>query len=157
MVWVTHQHSDHLGGARGAFRRVQARLLVDNGTEDDVKQVEVLHDAANFAGAEYRVVEPGHAEVHFNVNLQKRADGWGKLSWHRRFGGVREADGDSGVSCGAHAVGGAAPPFLGCTRRPRARPALSSGIVVHRLRMGRWVTGTPCPPAKRQTQRRVAA
>jgi competence protein ComEC len=67
MVWITHQHSDHLGGAEGVFGKFRVRFLVDNGQDSSVKQVERLHQAARSAGAMYQVVDPGHADVPLDV------------------------------------------------------------------------------------------
>jgi competence protein ComEC len=58
LVWITHQHSDHLGGAEGLFQHIKARFLVDNGRDGDVKQVERLHTAVTNTGAQYRPVKP---------------------------------------------------------------------------------------------------
>jgi competence protein ComEC len=63
LVWITHQHSDHLGGAQGVFERVRVRYLVDNGLDGDSKQVARLHTAATRAGAEYRPVNPSHPSL----------------------------------------------------------------------------------------------
>ena len=61
LVWITHQHSDHLGGAAGVFEHVGSRFLVDNGRDGEAKQVEVLHTAATRGGGQYRAVKPGRA------------------------------------------------------------------------------------------------
>ena len=58
LVWITHQHSDHLGGAQGVFQHLKAKYLVDNGLDGESKQVARLHETATNTGAIFRRVTP---------------------------------------------------------------------------------------------------
>lgn len=68
MVWITHQHSDHLGGAKGVFRQIRSTYLVDNGTDANATQVRTLHQAAQAAGAVYSIVAPGQTDIPLSVS-----------------------------------------------------------------------------------------
>ncbi len=79
MLWVTHQHSDHLGGAPAVLSRFKVLHVVDNGTERAVKQVMALQQAA--AGANVTVVGPGREVVPLQVEEPLKLiavvpDGW---------------------------------------------------------------------------------
>lgn len=67
LAWITHQHSDHLGGASGVFQRVHVLHLVDNGTDPGARQVQALHEAAGRGGAAVDVVDPQHTKVPLAV------------------------------------------------------------------------------------------
>ncbi len=63
MIWITHQHSDHLGGAHEVMGKFATRLYVDNGREADKGEVKRAHDAAHTAGAALAIVDPEHSAV----------------------------------------------------------------------------------------------
>lgn len=63
MIWITHQHSDHLGGAHEVMGKFATRLYVDNGREAEKGEVRRAHDAAHAASAVLAIVDPEHAEV----------------------------------------------------------------------------------------------
>jgi competence protein ComEC len=59
LLWITHQHSDHLGGAEDVLRRFRTELLVDNGEELQKREVMRVHLAAQVNGTRYSPVLPG--------------------------------------------------------------------------------------------------
>jgi competence protein ComEC len=64
LLWITHQHSDHVGGAPGVLETFRAALYVDNGL--DLDKTAVVRDAraaAIAAGAQLHVVDPQHADA----------------------------------------------------------------------------------------------
>jgi competence protein ComEC len=63
LLWITHQHSDHLGGAADVLANYKVATLVDNGQEPNKKEVRGMHEAAARAGARYVTVDPEHHEV----------------------------------------------------------------------------------------------
>ena len=63
LLWITHQHSDHLGGAVDVLANFKVAALVDNGQEPSKKEVREMHEAAARAGARYVTVDPEHHEV----------------------------------------------------------------------------------------------
>ena len=67
MVWITHQHSDHLGGAPAVLEAITAKAYVDNGTEPTKNQVVKAHDAATSHGAALVVVDLEHTAVPVQV------------------------------------------------------------------------------------------
>lgn len=62
MLWITHQHSDHLGGAPDVLASLPVRLVVDNGRDARKAEVRHVHEAAAAAGAMLRVVDPSQPQ-----------------------------------------------------------------------------------------------
>ncbi len=58
MLWITHQHSDHIGGAPEVLASVPVTLYVDNGRDERKAEVRRARDAATARGAQVRVVDP---------------------------------------------------------------------------------------------------
>jgi competence protein ComEC len=58
LMWITHQHGDHLGGAAGVFRSFPVAMYADNGRDARKAEVRRTHRAARAAGAAIRVVDP---------------------------------------------------------------------------------------------------
>lgn len=58
MLWITHQHSDHLGGVPGLASIARPALYVDNGTDLTTRGVKKARAAATAAGAAIHVVDP---------------------------------------------------------------------------------------------------
>jgi beta-lactamase superfamily II metal-dependent hydrolase len=63
LVWITHPHSDHVGGAAEVIRRFGAQAYVDNGRDEGRSEVRLAREAAAQAGALVRVVDPLHREI----------------------------------------------------------------------------------------------
>ena len=68
LLWVTHQHSDHLGGVADLVTKFPVRQYVDNGRDLDPankqdKEVLDTRAAVQKADASITVVEPGHTEL----------------------------------------------------------------------------------------------
>lgn len=59
LVWITHQHSDHLGGAADVIEKLRVGHLVDNGQEPKKAEVRRLHEAAAARGVPITSVGPG--------------------------------------------------------------------------------------------------
>lgn len=58
MMWITHQHSDHLGGVPGLAPIARPAHYVDNGTDLTTPGVKKARAAATAAGATVHVVDP---------------------------------------------------------------------------------------------------
>lgn len=56
-MWITHQHSDHLGGADDILGRFKVGLYIDNGTDLDKPTVKRMRDAAKQNGVSVQVVD----------------------------------------------------------------------------------------------------
>lgn len=65
LVWITHQHSDHLGGVAGVLAAFGATRYVDNGRDLEKTTVKEAREAATATGAMIRVVDVEHPEVPF--------------------------------------------------------------------------------------------
>jgi competence protein ComEC len=63
MLWITHPHSDHVGGAPEVIRSFPVRAFVDDGREPGKGEVRRARQAALERGATVSVVEPGRTEV----------------------------------------------------------------------------------------------
>jgi competence protein ComEC len=60
VVWVTHQHSDHLGGAPEVLAEFKVGMYVDNGRDVTKPEVRRARQAAEEHGVGVRVVDPEH-------------------------------------------------------------------------------------------------
>ena len=63
LVWITHQHSDHIGGVPEVLDAFAVRAYVDNGRDPRRAEVGRAHRAARDHGATMGVVEPGHTTL----------------------------------------------------------------------------------------------
>jgi competence protein ComEC len=63
LLWITHQHSDHLGGAVDVLSTFEVKHYADNGQEEDKQEVKKVHAAASERGTELHVVDPEHPVV----------------------------------------------------------------------------------------------
>ena len=61
LLWITHQHSDHIGGVPAILERFRVVTYVDNGRDGGSAQVKRARAAAAAAGATVRVVAPPSA------------------------------------------------------------------------------------------------
>jgi competence protein ComEC len=75
VVWITHQHMDHLGGAPDLLARFNVRKYVENGRDQDSPEVTVAHSAAAAANTPVRTVSPSNvvSPLSSATNLRIRA------------------------------------------------------------------------------------
>lgn len=59
LLWITHQHADHLGGAAGVLRAFHVGVYADNGRDPSKAEVKRTHRAARESGAALRVIDRG--------------------------------------------------------------------------------------------------
>lgn len=62
LMWITHQHSDHIGGAPRVLENFKVLSYVDNGRDDRKAEVRRAHQAAEERGTIVRVVDPDHPD-----------------------------------------------------------------------------------------------
>jgi competence protein ComEC len=60
LLWITHQHSDHIGGAPEIMQTFAIERYVDNGRDARKPEVERAHRAAEADRANIHVVAPAH-------------------------------------------------------------------------------------------------
>ncbi len=60
VLWITHPHSDHLGGAVDVLGAIRVGALVDNGRDLDKPGVAAVHRAALAHGTRIVTVDPKH-------------------------------------------------------------------------------------------------
>jgi competence protein ComEC len=58
-LWITHQHSDHLGGVPTALKDLSLGVYVDNGRDFTKDLIKDARDAATASGAQLVVESPG--------------------------------------------------------------------------------------------------
>lgn len=63
LVWITHQHSDHIGGALDVLRSFVVKQYADNGRDGDAAEVRAVHDEALARGVPMADVDPLHARA----------------------------------------------------------------------------------------------
>lgn len=63
LLWVTHQHSDHIGGAPEVLAAFKVGTYADNGKDEHKAEVRLAHRAALEHGARIAIVDPAHAEA----------------------------------------------------------------------------------------------
>jgi competence protein ComEC len=63
LLWISHPHSDHVGGAAGVIDAFAVGVLVDNGRDGTRPEVAAAHRAAEQRGTAIRVVDPAHRDV----------------------------------------------------------------------------------------------
>ena len=61
LLWITHPHSDHVGGAADVLDAFAVRAFVDNGRDTKKEEVRSARRAAEQHGVAMRVVDPEHA------------------------------------------------------------------------------------------------
>lgn len=60
LLWITHQHSDHIGGARDVLGQFLVKEYVDNGRDATKAEVVRTHDMARARGTPVDYVSPSH-------------------------------------------------------------------------------------------------
>lgn len=70
LLWITHQHADHIGGAPDVLSSFKVVTYVDNGRDARKSEVRRAHEAAGGHGTAVRVVDPRHA----NAPIAESAD-----------------------------------------------------------------------------------
>lgn len=63
MVWITHQHSDHVGGAAGVLEKFRIEVYADNGQDLAKRQVSNARALAAARGAEIVTIDPEHSRT----------------------------------------------------------------------------------------------
>jgi competence protein ComEC len=63
LLWITHQHSDHIGGAPEILGAFAVRAYVDNGRDSDAAEVRRARQAAQARSVPVYVVDPGRRAV----------------------------------------------------------------------------------------------
>lgn len=61
-IWITHQHSDHIGGAPYVMDRFRVKTYVDNGLRSRKREVRRAHRAARRHDVQVRVINPEHRQ-----------------------------------------------------------------------------------------------
>jgi beta-lactamase superfamily II metal-dependent hydrolase len=67
LVWITHQHSDHIGGVASVVDAATVRAYVDNGRDGSHAEVRRARTAVREQGATVSVVDPGHLDLPAEV------------------------------------------------------------------------------------------
>lgn len=65
LLWITHQHADHIGGAPEVIDTFRTGVYVDNGRDTSKPEVRRARAAADSRGTTVSVVDPDHRELPF--------------------------------------------------------------------------------------------
>ncbi len=63
LLWITHQHSDHIGGAPAVLDRMQVLRYVDNGRDSKKAEVRRARRGAFDRGTTVDVIDPGRTAI----------------------------------------------------------------------------------------------
>lgn len=63
LLWITHPHADHIGGAIDVMAHFPVRAYVDNGRDLGEAEVKRVHESATAKGVTIAVVAPGHEQL----------------------------------------------------------------------------------------------
>jgi competence protein ComEC len=65
LLWITHQHSDHIGGAPEVLESFRVGMYVDNGRDEQREEVRRARHAAEGRGVTAAVVDPDRRSIRF--------------------------------------------------------------------------------------------
>ena len=63
LVWITHQHADHIGGAADVLEAFRTTAYVDNGRDSRKPEVERVRRAAKDHATRMVIVDPAHRDI----------------------------------------------------------------------------------------------
>jgi competence protein ComEC len=84
LIWITHPHSDHVGGAPSVLERFQVRAYVDNGLDQDKPAVARARESARARGTAVFTVDPLHTSVPLGPQGAVRASAFVPRSFASR-------------------------------------------------------------------------
>jgi competence protein ComEC len=61
MLWITHPHSDHIGGALDVLHAFTVKQFADNGRDMSAAEISAVHAEASQRGVQMTEIYPGHA------------------------------------------------------------------------------------------------
>jgi competence protein ComEC len=70
LLWITHQHSDHAGGAPDILTKFHVDALIDNGRDLEKPTIAAVHGAADEAHTHAYVVDDTHRTMPVNGDSQ---------------------------------------------------------------------------------------
>jgi competence protein ComEC len=70
LLWITHPHSDHIGGAPDVLTAFAVGMYVDNGRDPGKAEVRRAHQAAEEHGVAIHTVDPEHADSPLSGSSQ---------------------------------------------------------------------------------------
>jgi competence protein ComEC len=68
LLWITHPHSDHIGGVVDVLDHFTVRSYVDNGRDLDKRTIRKTHDALSAHHVSVAVIEPGHTTIPLEIS-----------------------------------------------------------------------------------------
>ncbi len=81
LLWITHQHADHIGGAPEVLGAFRTETYVDNGRDSRKPEVQRARTAAEDHGTRVAVVDPTHREIPLAPSLDLKVTAILPKSW----------------------------------------------------------------------------
>jgi len=63
LMWITHQHSDHVGGAPHVFDNFKVNAFIDNGRDLTKNAIAKAHEAARKQGTRVFIIDPSYKTI----------------------------------------------------------------------------------------------
>jgi glyoxylase-like metal-dependent hydrolase (beta-lactamase superfamily II) len=82
LIWITHQHSDHIGGDSDVLGMFKFGTYVDNGRDPEKAEARRrVHEVGGKRGAARRVVDPEHLDLRIANSPEVRLTAIVPPSW----------------------------------------------------------------------------
>ncbi len=75
LMWITHQHSDHMGGAVDILKHFKVTSYADNGRDEEVSEIKAVRAQLKSEHIKPTVVEPGHEQISWQNSGDVRLTG----------------------------------------------------------------------------------
>lgn len=83
LLWLTHPHADHVGGAVDVIRELHPAACVDSGLDEDKREMIAVHEALDAVGTARTIVAPGHVDVPLSAGSTYRLSAVVPSAWPR--------------------------------------------------------------------------
>ena len=81
LMWITHTHSDHMGGAVDVLEQFQVLSYVDNGRDKTVAEIKALHDEVKKKHIAATAVSPGQEAIPWQTSAEVKLTAIAPSSW----------------------------------------------------------------------------
>jgi competence protein ComEC len=86
LLWITHPHSDHIGGAVDVLNRFTVNAYADNGRDLAKATIKATRDALTAHNVPVTVIEPGSATVPLSTGEDVKLTALVPPQWYPECG-----------------------------------------------------------------------